>query len=134
MEIIGTWKIKEFHLPTPEGVLTYTPDTLPEEEQFEDFAQMARTFLEFTPEGTLDTLMPIPEEMRDEVVAQGVTVRNGRGVIKSTTWKEENGKFYYDASVEGEILGEAVSPFVEIPVQPDGCLLYGMGTILLERA
>lgn len=132
MDIIGTWKIKEFHLPAPEGAVTYTPDTLPEE-QFEDFAQMARTFLEFTPEGTLDTLMPIPEEMRDEVAAQGVTVRGGCGVIKSTAWKEENGKFYYDANFEGEILGEAVDPFVEIQVQPDGCLLYGMGTILLER-
>lgn len=134
MDIIGTWKIKELRLPAPEGTATYTPDTLPEGEAFEDFAQMARTVLEFTPEGTLDTLMPIPEGMQDEVAAQGVTVRGGFGVIRSTAWKEENGRFYYDAGFTGEVLGEAVEPFVEIGVQPDGCLLYGMGTILLERA
>lgn len=54
--------------------------------------------------------------------------------IESTTWKEADGKFYYDTGIQGETLGEPVDPFVEISVTEDGCLLYGLGMILLERA
>lgn len=31
----------------------FTPETLPDEEEYEDFAQMVRTFFEFTPDGRL---------------------------------------------------------------------------------
>ena len=29
MDIIGKWKIKEFRIPTSDGILVFTPDTLP---------------------------------------------------------------------------------------------------------
>lgn len=84
MNIIGKWKIKEFHLPTPiderdytsedpsEAICVYTPETLPDEEEYEDFAQMARTFFEFTPDGRLDTVMPIPEDMYEQAQKEGL--------------------------------------------------------------
>ena len=58
---------------------------------------------------------------------------NSTAVIESTTWKEENGKFYYDTKTEGEFLGEKVDPFAEITVTEDGCLLYNYEMVLLER-
>ena len=133
MNIIGKWKIKEFHIPTPDGVQVFTPDTLPEDETYMDYAQMARTLTEFTSDGRLDTLMPVPEEMLEQVQNEGMEIRDGFAVINSAAWKEQDGKFFFDSGIEGEILGEAVDPFMEIKVLPDGCLLYNMDVLVLER-
>lgn len=133
MDIIGKWKVKEFHIPTPDGMQVFTPETLPDEEEYEDFAQMVRTFFEFTPDGRLDTLMPVPEEMVEQAKNEGMEIREGFAVIKSAAWKEQDGKFFFDSEIEGEILGEAVDSFMEIKVLPDGCLLYNMDVLVLER-
>lgn len=48
--------------------------------------------------------------------SQGAVIdEDGFAPIEQTTWKEENGKFFYDTKVEGEVLGETVNPFAEIP-------------------
>ena len=89
---------------------------------------------EFAEDGVLNTLMFVPEEMKEEAAKHGVVVRDdGYAVIESTEWKEENGKLYYDTKIEGEVLGEKVDSFSEIPVDEDGCLLYSFGMIILER-
>lgn len=132
MNIIGKWRIKEFHLPTPDGMQVFTSETLPETEDYEDFAQMARTLLEFTSDGRLDTLMPVPEEMVEQAQNEGMEIRDGFAVLKSTAWKEQDGKFFFDSEIEGEVLGETVDPFMEIKVLPDGCLLYNMDVLVLE--
>ena len=77
--------------------------------------------------------MPIPEEMYEEAKKEGMEIRDGFAVIGSTMWKEKDGKFFYDSKIEGEVLGEAVDPFMEIKVLPDGCLLYSMDVLVLER-
>ena len=133
MDIIGKWKIREFHIPTPDGVDIFTPDTLPDDEQYADYAQMSMALTEFTPDGKMDTLMPVPEEMLEQVKNEGFEIRDGFAVIKSTAWKEQDGKFFFDSHIEGEILGETVDPFMEIKVLPDGCLLYNMDVLVLER-
>lgn len=94
---------------------------------------MVRTFFEFTPDGRLDTLMPVPEEMVEQAKNEGMEIREGFAVIKSAAWKEQDGKFFFDSEIEGEILGEAVDSFMEIKVLPDGCLLYNMDVLVLER-
>ena len=134
MNLIGKWKIKEFRIPTLDGVQVFTPDTLPESEEYMDYAQMARTLTEFTPDGRMDTLMPVPEELLEQVQNEGMEIRDGFAVIKSSAWKEQDGKFFFDSEIEGEILGEAVDSFMEIKVLPDGCLLYNMDVLVLERA
>ena len=134
MNLIGKWKIKEFRIPTLDGVQVFTPDTLPESEEYMDYAQMARTLTEFLPDGRMDTLMPVPEEMREQVQSEGMDIRDGFAVIKTAAWKEQDGRFFFDSGIEGEFLGEAVDPFMEINVLPDGCLLYNMDVLVLERA
>ena len=134
MNLIGKWKIKEFHIPTPDGIQVFTPDTLPEDEAYMDYAQMARTLTEFTADGRMDTLMPVPEEMLEQVQNEGMEIRDGFAVIRSAAWKEQDGRFFFDSGIEGEILGEAVDPFMEIKVLPDGCLLCNMDVLVLERA
>lgn len=133
MNLIGQWKIKEFHIPSPDGIQVFTPDTLPEDEAYMDYVQMARTLTEFTADGRMDTLMPVPEEMLEQVQNEGMEIRDGFAVIRSAAWKEQDGRFFFDSGIEGEILGEAVDPFMEIKVLPDGCLLYNMDVLMLER-
>lgn len=135
MDIRGIWKVKEIRVPTPDGVKVFTPDNPPQEERFEGSAELMGYQTEFAEDGVLNTLMFVPEEMRQEATKQGVEVReDGYAAIESTVWKEENGKIYYDTKIEGEVLGEKVDSFAEIPVTEDGCLLYSYGMILLERA
>lgn len=135
MDIRGTWKVKEIRVPTPDGVKVFTPDNPPQEERFEGSAELMGYRTEFAEDGMLNTLMFVPEEMRQEAAKQGVEVReDGYAAVESTVWKEENGKIYYDTKIEGEVLGEKVDSFAEIPVTEDGCLLYSYGMILLERA
>ena len=135
MDIRGIWKVREVHVPTPEGERIFTPDNPPEEERFESCIEMMQCRTEFAEDGVLNTLMFVPEDMREEAAKHGAVVReDGYAPIESSTWKEEDGKFYYDTGIQGEVLGEPVDSFSEIPVTEDGCLLYGLGMIVLERA
>ena len=134
MDIRGIWKVREVHVPTPEGERIFTPDNPPEEERFESCIEMMQCRTEFAEDGVLNTLMFVPEDMREEAAKHGAVVReDGYAAVESTVWKEENGKIYYDTKIEGEVFGERVDSFAEIPVTEDGCLLYSYGMILLER-
>ena len=42
MDIRGIWKVKEAHVPTPEGVRIFTPDSPPTEDRFDGFAEMMK--------------------------------------------------------------------------------------------
>ncbi len=134
MDVRGIWKVKEVHVPTPDGEKVFTPDNPPEDERFEGAVEMMQYLTEFAEDGTLNTLMFVPEDKRGEAAKHGVVVReDGYAAVESTVWKEENGKIYYDTEIEGEVLGEKVDSFAEIPVTEDGCLQYGLGMIILER-
>ena len=134
MDIRGIWKVREVHVPTPEGERIFTPDDPPEEERFESCIEMMQCRTEFAEDGVLNTLMFVPEDKRGEAAKHGAVVReDGYAAIESTVWKEENGKIYYDTKIEGEVFGEKVDSFAEIPVTEEGCLLYSYGMILLER-
>ena len=135
MDIRGIWKVKEIRVPTLDGDKVFTPDNPPADEGFEGGTELMQYRTEFAEDGVLNTLMFVPEEMREEAAKHGAVVReDGYAAVESTVWKEENGKIYYDTKIEGEVLGEPVDPFSEIPVTEDGCLLYGLGMIVLERA
>ena len=134
MDVRGVWKVKEVHVPTPDGEKVFAPDNPPEDERFEGAVEMMQYRTEFAEDGVLNTLMFVPEEMREEAAKHGAVVReDGYAAVESTVWKEENGKIYYDTEIEGEVLGEKVDSFAEIPVTEDGCLQYGLGMIILER-
>ena len=134
MDVRGIWKVKEVRMPTPDGEKVFTPDNPPEDERFEGAVEMMQYRTEFAEDGTLNTLMFVPEDKRCEAAKHGAVVReDGYAAVESTVWKEENGKIYYDTEIEGEVLGEKVDSFAEIPVTEDGCLQYGLGMIILER-
>ena len=91
MDICGIWKVKEVRVPTPDGEKVFTPDNPPEDERFEGSAELMQYRTEFAEDGMLNTLMFVPEEMREEAAKHGAVVReDGYAAIESTTWKESS--------------------------------------------
>lgn len=134
MNIIGKWKVKELLFPTRNGMVSYTPENLPEDDNADEITMMLMSRTEFTEDGFMNTLMRVPEDKIDLAKSQGAEIdEDGYAAIESTTWKEKDGKVYYDTKVEGEVLGETVDPFAEIPVDENGCLTIAYGTMILER-
>lgn len=134
MELIGKWKVKELLFPTGNGMASYTPENLPEGDNADEIIMMLMSRVEFTEDGFMNTLMRVPEDKIELAKSQGAVIdADGFAPIEQTTWKEKDGKFYYDTKVEGEVLGEAVDPFAEIPVDENGCLTIAFGTMILER-
>ena len=64
MDIRGIWKVKEVRMPTPDGEKVFTPDNPPEDERFEGAVEMMQYRTEFAEDGTLNTLMFVPEDKR----------------------------------------------------------------------
>ena len=82
---------------------------------------MYSSFMDFTEDGKVLNLSPIPEDLSqeeiDEVIESG-EYELYEGYIKLTEyrWKTEHGKYYLDTNIRGEVLGEEVSPWEEISV------------------
>ena len=80
----------------------------------------------FDADGILRVLAPIPEtvpqEEIDRAAAAGEVELCGSRtmVVERHFWKEENGKYYYDSGIQGEVMGEEFSPWMEIKETEDG--------------
>ena len=134
MNIIGKWKVKELLIPTSNGMVSYTSDNPPEGEIAEEAVMLLNNIIEFTEDGMMNTLMRVPEDKLELAKSQGAVIdEDGYAAIEQTTWKEQDGKFFYDTNVKGEVMGVEVDPFSEIPITEEGCLVISYGTMILER-
>lgn len=134
MDIIGRWALKALNVPSADGLVTYTRDNVPAD--FVDtFEESAKMLLEFTADGQLNTVMAVDDELREMAAAEGMEIPEGAEYfpVMSTTWEERDGKLFYVADVEGEIMGEAIDPNVELTFTEDGCLLYNYGLATYEK-
>ena len=82
---------------------------------------------------TVETMMPIPEEMMEKAKEQGAKIKGNYGVIDTTVWKEEDGKIFYDTKINGTVMDEPVSSFAEIKEAEDGTIRFNAGFTVLER-
>lgn len=134
MNIIGKWKVKELLIPTRNGMVSYTSDNPPEGDIAEEAVMLLNNIIEFTEDGMMNTLMRVPEDKLELAKSQGAVIdEDGYAAIEQTTWKEQDGKFFYDTNVKGEVMGVEVDPFSEIPITEEGCLVISYGTMILER-
>lgn len=134
MDIIGRWALKALNIPSADGLVTYTRDNVPAD--FVDtFEESAKMLLEFTADGQLNTVMAVDDELREMAAAEGMEIPEGAEYfpVMSTTWEERDGKLFYVADVEGEIMGEAIDPNLELTFTEDGCLLYNYGLATYEK-
>ena len=71
-------------------------------------------------------LSPIPdrapqEEIRRAAEAGQVQLYDNRTmIVEQRPYKEENGAYYFDSGIQGEVLGEKVSSWMKIEETEDG--------------
>ena len=138
MNLIGKWKVKELPVyPEPCKTIFVAVEELPkyitDEDLLNDYMQQASFIYEFCEDGTVETMMPIPEEMMEKAKEQGAKIKGNYGVIETTEWKEEDGKIFYDTKIQGTVMDEPVSSFAEIKEAEDGTIRFNAGFTILER-
>ena len=82
---------------------------------------MYSSFMDFTEDGRVLNLSPIPEDLSQEEldeVIENFEYELYEGYIKLTEyrWKTENGKYYLDTNIQGEVLGDEVPSWVELNI------------------
>ena len=134
MNIIGKGKVKKSGVFQPDfSTRMCTPQEIEALEDFEDaeeYLNMASAIVEFLPDGTMNTLFPVTKELEEQLIAEGKEIVDGFGIMDTTTWKEENGEYFYDTKIKGEILGEKVSSLEKLVIEDD-CILVSQ--MLLEK-
>ena len=124
MDLIGRWKIVEaIRLDEnfkPEWASI--EEILADEELEPEDKIMYSSFMEFTEDGRVLNLSPIPEDLSqeeiDEVVESGeYELYEGYIKLAEYNWKIEDGKYYFvDTHIKGEILGEEVPSWKELNI------------------
>lgn len=137
MNIIGKWKIIKILIMTKDFDRLMCPiDEIKNnvsEDMLSDYLDMASTELEFLPDGTMNTIRCLTDEQAKQAAEEGIELVDGNKFVESTEWKEENGEYFYYSGNQGEIMGEAVSPYEKLTFDENGCLKFGSGFMLLEK-
>ena len=123
MDLVGRWKVVEAIHFNEKFEPEWAPieEILADEELEPEDKIMYSSFMDFTEDGRVLNLSPIPEDLSQEEldeVVENCEYELYEGYIKLTEyrWKTENGKYYLDTNIQGEVLGEEVSPWEEISV------------------
>ena len=74
MNIVGKWKVKELLFPTRNGMVSYTPENLPEGDHADEIIMMLMSRTEFTEDGFMNTLMRVPEDKIELAKSQGAVI------------------------------------------------------------
>ena len=123
MSLVGRWKIVEAIRFNENFEHEWVPieEILADEELELGDKIMYSSFMDFTEDGRVLNLAPLPdgvsqEEIDEAVKAGQIELYDGYMKLTEYNWKTENGKNYLDTRIKGEVLGEEVSPWIEIPV------------------
>ena len=137
MNVAGVWKIKsaqQFDAATMKLVEKNVEDILADTSIADDEKQMLHAKFVFKDDGFVYTALPVPEgtpqEEIDEYLASGEAwMVDGMLGIERREWKEEDGKVKFNTGTKGEVLGEAIDPWMEIKENEDGSIklfTYGL--------
>ncbi len=117
MNPVGKWKVKEVISFNENFEMVWkTIDELAASASEDDDNSVSvyqNSITVFNDNGTVETIMPIPEGATAEEL-EDVEIRDGMAVIDTKQWKNEDGKNLYNSEIQGEFLGEEVSPWIEI--------------------
>ena len=123
MSLVGRWKIVEAIRFNENFEQEWVPveTILADEDLDPQDKSMYSSVMDFTEDGRVLNLAPLPEgvsqEEIDEAVKAGqIELYDGYIKLAEYSWKTENGKYYFDTHIKGEVLGEEVSSWMEIPI------------------
>ena len=127
MNLTGTWKVKEaFSFDEDGGKWLSFQEYMENENLNDEIKSFLSARFVFDPDGSFKMVMAIPENVPQEEIdraaaAGEIRLFDSRSMIaEEHPWKEEDGKYYYDSGIQGEVLGEPVSSWMEIQETEDG--------------
>ena len=132
MDILGKWKIKKVFCITPDGMNLLAPEEIPEGEDYDEYRLMSRAIFDFRPDGIAYMLLT-PEDFAAKDTGEEMRLLDGMAIMEEHPWKEENGEYFYDTGMGGNIDGEPVDPYEKLEPDEDGCLPMASGLILIEK-
>lgn len=151
MDIIGNYKVEKMMYSIGNDFGMYTRDEIyadienklaSGETDPHEAGQTKMLFeatVEFTEDNKVITWMKLPEGVSEEEINAAIQsgeisrVSDGYFAAEETEWKFEDGKYFYDTKIKGEVLGEKISSWAEIAFDDNGLLPYASGMILLSR-
>lgn len=127
MNLVGVWKVKEMlSFDKNGGKWLSVQECMDNEKMDDEIKSFLSAKFVFEPDGLFKTVMAIPEGVPQEEIDRAAAAGEVRlfdsqsMIVEEHPWKEENGKYYYDSGIQGEVLGEQVSPWMEIQETEDG--------------
>lgn len=123
MSLVGRWKIVEAIRFNENFEQEWVPveTILADEDLDPQDKSMYSSVMDFTEDGRVLNLAPLldgvsQEEIDEAVKAGQIELYDGYMKLTEYNWKTENGKYYFDTHIKGEVLGEEVSSWMEIPI------------------
>lgn len=137
----GVWVIKEAMMFDKDLNRSWRAkeDVMADESLDEDLKSTFDTRFVFDENGTMYTVLPIPEyvtqEQIDQALASGELELYGDGfmALEKHPWKMEDGKLMVDTGAKAEVFGEEISPWVEATIA-DGVMQYMTYRLVKERS
>lgn len=131
MDIVGKWKIYQMFADGGDRLVLKPLDELiaaaDNESEKEELLNLGRMITEYTADGKVLVMAPIPDgvsqEEIDEAVASGqIQLTEDKKFFidgKILDWKTEDGVIKINTGMEGTIMGEAADPYSAIEVIDD---------------
>ncbi len=140
MDVIGTWKVKAaqmFDAATMSLVEKNAEDVLADPSIDESDKKIFASKFVFKDDGFVYTAFPIPDDMPKEEIDEYLESGEGWLVdgmlgIERKEWKEVDGKVKFNTGTKGEVLGEAIDPWMDIAVNDDGSIKFFTYTLVKE--
>lgn len=127
MKLEGLWTPKEVLSFGEEGAYWRPIQECLADDTLDDEMKMFMSCkLLFDTDGMIKMLSPIPdrapqEENRRAAEAGQVQLYDNRTmIVEQRPYKEENGAYYFDSGIQGEVLGEKVYSWMKIEETEDG--------------
>lgn len=137
MNIFGKWLVHDvIAFDEDQKVKHITADeinAMDDTEENADYKAMLNMVIVITPE-TMNTYLSIPEERIAEAKAEGLEITEYGALLESRELKTEDGAYFYDSGIDGEVGEEKVSPLVKLELDEEGLLVIGGGTLRLKKA
>ena len=137
MNIFGKWLVHDvITFDEDQKVKHITVDeinAMDDTEENADYKAMLNMVIVITPE-TMNTYLSISEERIAEAKSEGMEITEYGALLESREIKKEDGAYFYDSGIDGEVGEEKVSPLVKLELDEEGLLMIGGGTLRLKKA
>ena len=128
MDIVGKWRIAASLTMNDQFEEAWkTVEEMSADPDVDPFdLQMYSSLVVIGEDGIIRMVVPVPDDVTKEEIDAAVEAGEcelyapGLLTMDKKSWKEVDGKYFFDSGIEGDILGEETDPWVEITPTDNG--------------